>query len=173
MENHMPIYEFYCQDCHTVYSFFARRVITGRTPACPKCARRELRRRPSTFAISKSRGDSLEPENPDFDDSRLEQAVASLAGEMGNFDENDPKQMAGLMRKLYDSAGMKLGPGMEEMIRRIEAGEDAEAVEEELGDALDDENPFGDDPSSGPGNLRSLRRRHLPPTKDPTLYDFE
>ncbi len=166
----MPIYEFYCEDCHTVYNFFARRVTTDRTPACPKCARRALRRRPSTFSISKNRGDLPESEDCEVVDSRLEQAMASLAGEMNSIDEKDPGQMAGLMRKLYDNAGIKLGAGMEEMIRRIEAGEDADAVEKELGDALDGEDPFPGNPATG---LRAFRRQHLPPSTDPKLYDFE
>ncbi len=166
----MPIYEFYCEDCHTVYSFFSRKVVTDRTPTCPKCARSNLRRRPSTFAISKHRDVGSDTEEPDVDESRLEQAMSALAGEMNGLDENDPKQMASMMRKLYEATGQKLGAGMEEMIRRIEAGEDADTVEEELGDALLDEDPFSGDPGSA---LRSLQRRHLPPKTDPTLYDFE
>ncbi len=166
----MPIYEFYCEDCHTVYSFFARRIITDRSPACPKCKSQDLRRRPSTFAISKRRGSSDENDEPEMDDSRLEQAMSALAGEMEGLDEENPRQMAGLMRKLYDATGMKLGPGMEEMIRRIEAGEDADAVEEEMGDVLEEEDAFSGEPAA---TLRSLRRQHLPPKTDPTLYDFE
>jgi len=38
----MPIYEFYCEPCHTIYNFFSRSVNTGKRPACPKCGQGEL-----------------------------------------------------------------------------------------------------------------------------------
>ncbi|MFM8396259.1 MAG: FmdB family zinc ribbon protein, partial [Pirellula sp.] len=33
----MPIYEFYCPPCHTVYSFLSRRMQVPDKAACPKC----------------------------------------------------------------------------------------------------------------------------------------
>ena len=47
--------------------------------------------------------------------------------------------MAGAVRKMAEIAGEPVTPAMEEMIRRLEAGEDPEAVEEEMGDALEEE----------------------------------
>ena len=35
----MPIYEFYCASCHTVFNFLSKRINTDGTPACPKCGR--------------------------------------------------------------------------------------------------------------------------------------
>ena len=52
----MPIYEFYCKDCHTIFNFFSRTVNTEKQPACPKCARPELERKMSVFAISRVAG---------------------------------------------------------------------------------------------------------------------
>jgi len=49
----MPIYEFYCRDCHTIFNFLSARVDTTTVPACPKCARAALARQVSRFAISK------------------------------------------------------------------------------------------------------------------------
>ncbi len=57
--------------------------------------------------------------------------------------EDDPQAMARMMRKLMDTTGMNMGEGMEEAIRRMEAGEDPDKVEEEMGDVLDAEDPFG------------------------------
>jgi hypothetical protein len=54
--------------------------------------------------------------------------------------------MARMMRKLFDTTGLPLGPNMEEAIRRMEAGEDPDKIEEELGDLLDQEDPFGGEP---------------------------
>jgi hypothetical protein len=104
-----------------------------------------------------------------LDETRLEQAMASLAGEMDRLDQDDPRQMAGLMRKLYSASGLALGPGMDEAIRRLEAGEDPDEIEEEMGDVLEQEDPFA--AAGGVQVLKGLRRR-LPPSRDETLYEM-
>jgi putative FmdB family regulatory protein len=167
----MPIYEFYCRDCHTVFSFLSRAVSTGKRPACPRCGRPGLRRRPSAFAISKGRKESegeAEEGLPDFDESKLERAMASMVGEMEHLDESDPRQAARLARRLYEAAGIPVGGGLEEAIRRMEAGEDPDAIEAELGDALEAD-PFAATPEK---RLARLRRKVLPPAVDTTLYEM-
>jgi hypothetical protein len=101
---------------------------------------------------------------PDLDEEKLEKAMMGLAGEMEGIDENDPRQMARIMRRLTDATGMNLGPGMEEAIRRLEAGEDPDKVEAEMGDLVDAENPFTF------GGIRGMRRKITPPAHDDTLY---
>ena len=177
----MPIYEFYCHDCHRVFSFLSRAVNTEKTPACPRCQGPGLVRRASAFAISKGRKEEPKPQpiaaGPD--EGRLEQAMAALAGEMDSLDENDPKQGAHLMRRLFSASGIPVAGGMEEALRRMEAGDDPEKIGEELGDV------FGEDPLGGllggeggeqhaekeKRNLGRLRRL-LPPTHDPELYEL-
>ncbi len=170
----MPVYEFYCPDCHTIYNFLSRRVETQRKPDCPKCARPALERQVSVFAISKGRKDGEDGDLPDLDDARMEQAMEAMAAEAEGMDEDDPRQAARLMRKLYGAMGMELGSGMEEAIRRMEAGEDPDAIEEEMGDLLEGEDPFsgvGGGKKAGEG-LRALRRRMLRPKVDDTLYEL-
>jgi putative FmdB family regulatory protein len=178
----MPIYEFYCRHCHRVMSFFSRAVNTEKTPACPRCGKADLSRRASAFAISKGRKEEPRPETPpgpDIDEARLEKAMEALAGDMDSIDENDPKQGAHLMRKLFSATGMPIAGGMEEALRRMEAGEDPEKIEEEMGDVFE-EDPFGgvlggegagQDPGAGKKNLGRLRRM-LPPTHDSQLYEL-
>ena len=79
---------------------------------------------------------------PDFDESKMEKAMNLLASEAEHMDEEDPRQAANLMRKLTDMTGLNLGPGMEEALHRMEAGEDPEAIEAEMGDLLEGEDPF-------------------------------
>jgi putative FmdB family regulatory protein len=166
----MPIYEFYCSECHRLYSFLSRAVSPDKRPACPRCGRPELSRRVSSFAISKGRQE--EPSEDPFagmDESRLEKAMESLAGEAENLNEDDPRQASQMMRKLFDATGLPLGAGMEEALRRMEAGEDMEKIEQDLGDVLE-EDPFG----AGMKEARKTGRlRHaLPPTVDPKLYEM-
>jgi putative FmdB family regulatory protein len=165
----MPIYEFYCSDCHTIYSFLSHSVNTEKRPACPKCGRPELERKLSLFAISKGRKEEDSEGMPDVDESKLERAFESMAGDLDNLDEEDPRAAAGLMRRLFDATGMQMGRGMEEAIRRMEAGEDPEAVEAEMGDVLENEDPLL---AKGKPNLKAIRQRFLPPKVDPTLYEL-
>jgi len=169
----MPVYEFYCPDCHTVYNFFSPRVDTKTQPACPRCARPELERQASLFAISKGRTESEADEGlpPGMDEEKMMRAFASMADELENVDEEDPKQAARMMRRMFDATGMKLGDGMAEAIRRMEAGEDPDAIEAEMGDILDQEDPFGGASVNGRlPNLKELRRGLLPPKRDETWY---
>ena len=178
----MPIYEFYCRHCHRVLSFLSRAVNTEKTPACPRCSRSDLTRRASAFAISKGRKEEPKPEappGPDVDEARLEKAMEALAGDMDSIDENDPKQGAQLMRKLFSATGMPVAGGMEEALRRLEACEDPEKIEEEMGDVFE-QDPLGGllggegsekEPGEGKRSLGRLRRM-LPPTHDPELYEL-
>lgn len=168
----MPIYEFYCRNCHTIYSFFSRRVDSETTPTCPKTKKHKLKRQMSRFAISsgQSAGNSDEAgAEPDFDEDKMEQAMMQMAGEFDNVDESDPRAMAQMMRKLMNTTGMNMGQGMEEAIRRMESGEDPDKVEEEMGDLLDSEDPF----STGESKLKGLARRMTEaPNVDPEMYDM-
>ncbi len=181
----MPIYEFYCENCHTLYSFFARRVDTETVPGCPKSKQHELRRQMSRFAIASGRQEpsSLGPEN-DAQDAQMEQAMLQMASEMEHVNEDDPKAMARMMRKLMETSGMNMGEGMEEAMRRLEAGEDPDQVGEELGDVIDgaiDGTDFSDSglgsddvPNSSRGaKLRRMSQRlRGAPKVDPGVYDM-
>jgi putative FmdB family regulatory protein len=179
----MPIYEFYCRHCHRVFSFLSRAVNTDKTPPCPRCAATDLTRRVSAFAISKGRKEEPKaeaPPGPDFDEARLERAMEAMAGDLDSIDENDPKQGAHLMRKLFSATGMPVAAGMEEALRRMEAGEDPEKIEEQMGDVFE-EDPFGGLLGGGEGTEKEpdeprkalSRLRHmLPPTHDPELHEL-
>ena len=106
----------------------------------------------------------MEDEGPDMDPAALERAVGALAAQEGAFDSDDPRQAARAMREFYRAGGMEMGPGAEEYLRRLEAGQDPEEVDRELGDLLDQEDPFA--PRTGPGK----KPRTGPPAKDEKLY---
>ena len=161
----MPIYEFYCPDCHTIFNFLSMRVETSKRPRCPKCDRPDLERRASIFSISKGLEEPADDGMPDIDESRMEQAMQLMAREADSIDEDDPKQAARLMKKLFDSTGLEMGPSMEEAMRRMEAGEDPEQIEADLGDALESEDFFAAAKKVSKGQAR-------PPARDETIYDL-
>ncbi len=166
----MPVYEFYCSGCHTVFSFFSRRIDTTTRPACPRCGRPKLPRQVSRFAtLGKAAMPSEGPDLPaGMDDSKMESLMESMAREAEGLDENNPRQVAAMMRKLHDAAGMPMDQRAEEAIRRMEAGESPEKIEEEMGNVFGDAEP---DPDAIAGRPRK-KARSAPPAVDTTLYDL-
>jgi putative FmdB family regulatory protein len=171
----MPIYEFYCPHCHRLFNFLSRQVDTTVRPACPRCGQPQLERRPARFAtLTKSAGAGDEGEEGDdpfqgMDEERLERAMESMAGEMEQLgDDEDPRQMARFFRRFGEASGMKLGPRMEEMLRRLERGEDPDALEEELGGG--EEGGEGEMEEWFQLKERAQRLRRRKPPLDETLY---
>ena len=85
---------------------------------------------------------------PDFEDPRVERAMMELERDMEHMDENNPRHMAQMMKKMKDMmpAG-SLPKELDVAIKRLEAGEDPEKIEEDMGDLLG--NIMGDE-TAGP-----------------------
>jgi len=160
----MPIYEFYCKNCHMIFNFFSASINVEKRPKCPRCKRIKLVRQMSSFSALKDRRGENDTDMPDLDESRMEKAINLLAKESEYLDENDPRQAANLMRKMTDMTGLNLGPGMEEAISRMEAGEDPTQIDADMGDLLEGEESFNFRERS----YRPIRKR--PPKVDDKLY---
>jgi hypothetical protein len=170
----VPIYEYYCPNNNRIYQFFAKTVAQGKqTPKCPDNPAFRMERVMSSFAItgggkpesekSTGEGETGDGGADDADDPRMESAFEQLEQEMEGVDENDPKAMGRMMRRMSELTGEKLDGEMEEVVRKLEEGQDPEALEDQLGDA------FPDDGAAAEGGLG--RRRA--PTRDPNLYDYD
>jgi putative FmdB family regulatory protein len=160
----MPIYEFYCTPCNTIFSFFSRSINTTAAPACPRCGA-GLERRMSLFAcIGRAVAGDADADLP-VDEARLTAAMGKLAAEAETLNEDDPRQAAGLMRRFSEMTGVKLGDGMQEALRRMAAGEDPDSIEADMGDILEQEEPFA--PGGG-----TAKRRRAGPLRDETLYEL-
>jgi hypothetical protein len=172
----MPIYEFFCKENNKVYSFFARSIIDEKTvPRCPDGEDFSMKRIVSGFAvIGQAKEPSGDGPDGDPDDPRLEAAMAEMEREMAGMDEEnpDPKKMGQLMRRMSELTGEKLPAVMEEMVGRLEAGEDPDKLEEEYGD-LPDLEDFGEGGPEGESRSRSLLRRLRGPVRDPELYELK
>jgi putative FmdB family regulatory protein len=162
----MPIYEFFCRDCNTIFNFFSRRINTDKQPSCPKCGREKIQKMMSTFATI---GKANEEKDPlaDIDEAKMEQAFEGLLREAENINEDDPRQMAGLMRKFSDKTGISLGDQMEEALSRLEAGEDPDQIEQEMGELLDGDNDFSFEEMK-----KKARSGPPPPARDDKLYEL-
>ena len=175
----MPIYELYCPDNHRIYSFYARSLACAdRTPRCPDGAKHRMERMISNFAITGRAKEKPElPAGAEADDPRMASMLAEMEREFGAMDaENpDPKMLARMMRKMTALSGETVPGEVDEMIRRMEAGEDPEKLDAEFGDAMENFDPLGaggEESAAGEklkAQLRALRRQ---PRRDPTLYEM-
>lgn len=165
----MPIYEFACPKCRVVFNFLSKRITPDRLPTCPRCGNKKMVKQMSRFAMSRglkepdasTDGDDGGEPMPDMDDPRVMRAMSELERDMEHMDENNPKHMAHMMKKMKDI--MPPGSVPKELdiaIKRLEAGEDPEKIEEEMGDI------FGD-AMGEPGGARGGGYAH-----DSGLYDY-
>lgn len=170
----MPIYEFFCSDCNTLYSFFTSQIDTEKRPGCPKCGRSDLERRPARFAALTRSSETSPEESEDpfagLDERQMEAAMTGLEHELGGLDEDnpDPRQLANALRKIGGATGLEMGPKMEEMLSKLEAGADPDSLEEEMGDMGEGDESF-DDFFRLKKKAAALRRR---PRVDEELYFF-
>ena len=185
----MPIYEYYCPDNNRIYQFFAKTLAQGQTiPKCPDNPAFRMERLMSTFAITgraESKKDEASPASGDMappaadgadpapdsaDDARMEAAFAEMERDMESVDENDPRAMGRMMRKMSELTGEKLDEQMEEVVRKLEEGTDPDKLEEQMGGAFPEGEEGGDDPMGGMGGFGGGRRGA--PSRDPNLYDY-
>lgn len=140
----MPIYEFACPKCRVIFNFLSKRINPERSPVCPKCGNKKLAKQMSRFASPKGAKEPVaaatghdEGPMPDMDDPRVMRAMSEMERDMEHMDENNPKHMAQMMRKMKDilPAG-SMPKEFEVAIKRLEAGEDPEKIEEDMGDVL-------------------------------------
>lgn len=164
----MPIFEFLCPACNRIYSFLSLSASPARLPVCPRCGAANLSRVPSAFAVSTGRKSQQEKpkegggQPDDAAMARVEHELMRMSGELDENDAEDPRAMARMMRRLAEVSGEKLTPTMNEMFRRLESGEDPDALEAELGPQLEAE--MGEDGGeTGEGAT---------PTRDEGLYNL-
>lgn len=115
----MPIYEYHCADCGRRSSVFFRSLSAVAAPVCPRCGGGNLTRLVSRVAVHRSAGDDAADDFGGEDD---------LGGMFDGVDEDDPRALAGAMRRMSEEAGEPLEPEMEEAMGRLERGEDPEQV---------------------------------------------
>lgn len=189
----MPIYEYYCAHNHTVYQFYAKSLAQGKlTPRCPDNPRWPLKRIVSQFAFTgraqEPKADSDAPAGGDpAEDARMEAAMAAMEKDFESVDENDPRAMARMMRRMSELTGEKIDGEMEEVVRKLEEGVDPEALEDRLGGGEGEggeDDPYGMGGGPGGGAPKTeqekkearmrwkLRRATTAPRRDPKLYDY-
>lgn len=114
----MPIYEYRCGNCKRRVSILFRSFSVVGEAHCPNCDSTSLTRLVSKVAALKS------------EESRLD--AMSDPSSFGDVDEKDPKSVARFMRKMGGEMGEEMGPEFDEMVNRLEAGENPEDIEKSM-----------------------------------------
>lgn len=120
----MPVYEYRCHDCKRRVSIFWRTFsdVDTESIACPRCSGTNLTRLISRVRMVRS------------EESHLDN-LADPSG-LPDLDENDPKSLGRWMRKMSAETGEDLGPEFNEVVGRLEAGEDPESIEKSMPDLM-------------------------------------
>jgi putative FmdB family regulatory protein len=105
----MPIYEYDCGKCHRRSSILTMRISEKVDAVCKHCGSDRLSRLMSRFAMPRS------------EEARLD--ALSDPSAFSGLDENDPKSVARVMRKLGKEMGEEAGgPEMDQAIEELERG---------------------------------------------------
>lgn len=119
----MPTYDFRCKACAARFAL-TYPSLTAYTNAtehpCPRCGSTETVRRIGRVAIAKGEDAHLDTYADD----------AFLSG----IDENDPKAMGSLMKKMSRDMGEDLGDEFNEVVDRLEKGESPDSIEKPMPD---------------------------------------
>jgi putative FmdB family regulatory protein len=130
MEESVPTYSYRCRDCRKRFEVFLTYAEYEQAQVhCTHCNSDAVERRITRVRIAKS------------EESRLDNIAdpSQLAGL-----ENDPRELGRVMRRMSAEMGSEfgdVGPEFEEVVDRLEAGQDPEAIEQalpELGLGADD-----------------------------------
>jgi putative FmdB family regulatory protein len=115
----MPAYEYRCPDCQRRVAVIQSYSDYGKIqPVCPRCGGRRLERLISRIRFARS------------EESRLESLSDPTA--WGDVDENDPRSMAKMMRRMGGELGEEMGPEFGEAVDRLEAGESPEEIDKSM-----------------------------------------
>ena len=131
----MPNYEYFCTNCRKRFEKFLTYQEYGSvTVSCPRCQSNEVRRKINRVRFARS------------EESRLENLAdpANLEG----LDE-DPRALGRMMRRMSGEMGEDMGSEFDEVVNRLEAGQDPEQIEKDLPD-------LGGEASMGGGGMGGI-----------------
>jgi len=133
----VPIYEYRCPNCRKKVSVFFRSLssVDHESARCPNCGSGGLLRLMSRVRVVRGPSESSGDGGDDFGDDMLD-----------GIDENDPRSLGRIMRKMADESGEDMPSEFNEVVGRLEKGESPEDIEKsmpELGETAGDEGDGG------------------------------
>jgi len=99
----MPIYEYYCNKCNTIFDFYSRTFSVEKDPVCPRC-KGGLKKYVSSFAFSqKMKG----PDSLPMSTKMLDEGMKRLK----SHDTKNPEDAAKLRKKFSKMMGVNFEEG--------------------------------------------------------------
>lgn len=128
----MPSYDYRCNDCkrRVVLTYKTYADYDTAVPTCPNCKSKNLTRTISRIGLARS-------ESSRFSSIDDDNAIEELAN-------SDPATLGRFMRRMGNEVGQDLGQEFNEVVGRLERGEDPAAIEADLAAPMDS----GDDGGS-------------------------
>jgi putative FmdB family regulatory protein len=115
----MPIYEYRCQDCRRISGFLILNLNEPFAPVCKQCGGHALERVLSRVHVRLS------------EETRLERLADPAA--FSGLDENDPKSVAKMLKKMGQEMGEDFPGEVDEMVEEaMESQEGGAAAETDL-----------------------------------------
>lgn len=132
----MPSYDYRCEDCQrrVMLTFKTYAEYDTAPKVCPRCNGTRLTRLISKIALARSESSRFGAD--DVDDSMLDDLA-----------DSDPKTLGRYMRRMSAEMGEDMGHEFNEVVERLEHGEDPESIESSM--ALPPDDGGGDMISSG------------------------
>ena len=160
----MPIYEYACPQCRTIFNFLSKRINPQRQPNCPKCGQPKLIKEISSFAAISGAKTEANADPAEGNERKIMQAMGELERDASRFDENNPRHIAHLMRKMQRILPENAFPAeIETVAKRLESGEEPEKIEKDMGEL------FNELPHPGAEGFPESEENFA---RDPGLYDF-
>jgi putative FmdB family regulatory protein len=116
----MPIYQYRCADCQKRFDIYMTYAEYGTKPVeCPHCHSSNVVRRIGRIRFARS------------EESRLDNLAdpSALAGL-----EDDPRALGKMMRQMSREMGEEMPPEFDEVVDRLEAGQNPEDIEKAIPD---------------------------------------
>ena len=110
----MPIYEYRCQECRRISSFLILNLNEPFTPVCRQCGSQSLDRVLSRVHVRLS------------EETRMERLADP--GAWSGLDENDPKSVAKMLKKMGQEMGEDFPGEVDEMVEEAMESQEGEAA---------------------------------------------
>lgn len=116
----MPTYDYRCLTCKKSFDDFQTYEEYGKKQVvCPFCASADVRRKIGRIRVARSVTNRLDS----FDDSSALEGI-----------EEDPKALGKMMRQMSSELGEDMGPEFNEVVNRLEKGDNPEDIERDMPD---------------------------------------
>lgn len=117
----MPVYEFLCEDCKTVFNFYSSSIDTDTVPCCPRCTSGKMKRQFSVF--------STQGKGEEYSEKVLCKAFETL---IDSVEEEKAENLAGKLMQFAENSGVDFKQNVDDDIKKYIDGDQSEGLKTKL-----------------------------------------